>query len=508
MCLQLWQRLIRFSSAENAMNYNRPTKGSLEQWASAVNDSSYAWDNFLPYFEQSVTYTNPNTTIRATNATVPSMPASNVTHGPLQISFPNWATPIASWARLAFRELGIPDIHDLTSGSLIGSQYDPLTLNPRDQTRSSSQTSFLNAAFDSRRNNLKVYTHTLARKIMFSNNNTATGVEVRSGPSPQSFFISARKEVIVSAGAFQSPQLLMVSGIGPADQLFEHNISILADLPGVGQNMWDHVVLSVGRQVSVETIGRLMNSTLNAQAVKDYSASPRTGILTNDQSDYLGWEKLPRTTTNLTSSALSDLSKFASDWPEIEYEISSAPFGTPSFSTPSNPIDVGYIQPILIAPLSRGNITLNSSSMSDPPIINPNWLTHPTDQIVSIAAFKRAREFFNTSAIAPILIGEELSPGPQTLPFNASDSEIVSYIQENLGFNWHASCTCKMGTSQDPMAVVDSQARVFGVKNLRVVDASAFALLPPGHPQATVYALAEKIAADILSGGNSTAVSD
>lgn len=163
-------------------------------------------------------------------------------------------------------------------------------------------------------------------------------------------------------------------------------------------------------------------------------------------------------------------------------------------------IDVGYIQPVLLTPLSRGNITLASADMSDAPLINPNWLTHPTDQQVAIAAFKRARQFFNTSAIAPILIGEELLPGQQDLPFNSSDEEILSYLQANIGFNWHASCTCKMGKRDDGMAVVDSRAKVIGVERLRVVDASAFPFLPPGHPQATIYALAEKIAGDILAG--------
>lgn len=155
---------------------------------------------------------------------------------------------------------------------------------------------------------------------------------------------------------------------------------------------------------------------------------------------------------------------------------------------------------MLLTPLSRGNITLASADMSDAPLINPNWLTHPTDQQVAVAAFKRGRQFFNTTAIEPILIGEELLPGPQDLPFNSTDAEILTYLQANIGFNWHASCTCKMGTRNDSMAVVDSQAKVIGVEKLRIVDASAFPFLPPGHPQATIYALAEKIATHILSG--------
>ncbi|KAJ4333699.1 hypothetical protein N0V95_009362 [Ascochyta clinopodiicola] len=495
-------KMLGGCSAENAMNYNRPTIGSLQAWADAVNDTSYTWDQFLPYFEGSINYSNPNMSIRAPNSTVPYVDPTNQSGNPLEVSFPNFATPLSSWAQQAFRELGIVDVHDLISGQLIGSQYSPLTLNPKDQSRSSSQTSFLDAAFeesDVNKGNLKIYTHTLAQKVLFDNSKTAYGITVQSGPpAAPTFTLTARNEIVVAAGAFQSPQLLMVSGVGPAEILTRHSIPIIADRPGVGQNMWDHVVLSIGQQVSVETYGRLMNRTTAAEAELDYAIN-QGGILTNDQSDYLGWEKLPAASrTKFSNSTSSDLSAFPADWPEVEYEISSAPFGTPPFSTPENPIDVGYLQPVLLTPLSRGNVSILSASMADPPIISPNWLTHPTDQEVAVATLKRGREFFNTSAIAPILIGEELLPG-QDLPVGSSDEEILAYLQMNIGFNWHASCTCKMGRADDEMAVVDSRARVLGVNGLRVVDASAFPFLPPGHPQATVYALAEKIAADILA---------
>lgn len=271
------------------MNYNRATVGSIKWWAKAVNDSSYLWDDFLPHYKKSINYSEPNMEFRASNATVPAVIGADYSSspGPLQVSSPNWATPVASWGQLAFRELGIEDVHSLIEGELIGSQYSPLTENP-DQSRSSSQTSYLNAAFESGRQNLVVYTHTMAKQILFDSNKTATGVVVQSGPS--NYTLSARKEVILSAGAFQSPQLLMVSGVGLASTLAQHNIPLVSDLPGVGQNMWDHVVLSVGRRVSVETYGRLMNTTLATAAKAAYANG--TGILTNDQSDYLGWEKL------------------------------------------------------------------------------------------------------------------------------------------------------------------------------------------------------------------------
>ncbi|THV82655.1 alcohol oxidase [Aureobasidium pullulans] len=476
-------KMLGGCSAENAMNYNRPTIGSLQAWSDSVNDSSYLWDNFLPYYQTSIKYTNPDQTFRAMNASVPLITSENGT-GPLQVSFPHWATPIASWAKQGLAEISVGELHDLVNDDLNGAQSSPLTLNPRDQTRSSSQTSFLDTAMRRRMTNLKVYTHTLAKQVLFDQNKAAAGVLVESGPSPEPFILSAKKEVILSAGAFQSPQLLMVSGIGPAKELQKFNISVVADQPGVGQDMWDHVVLSVGQQVDVETYGSLMNPAAAVKAKNDYLSPNHTGILTNDQSDFLGWKKLPSNSrSTFTNSTKPILQRSLLTGQRLK-----------------NVIDVGYIQPVLLTPLSRGNITLASADMSDAPLINPNWLTHPTDQQVAIAAFKRARQLFNTSAIAPILIGEELLPGQQDLPFNSSDEEILSYLQANIGFNWHASCTCKMGKRDDGMAVVDSRAKVIGVERLRVVDASAFPFLPPGHPQATIYALAEKIAGDILAG--------
>ena len=136
----------------------------------------------------------------------------------------------------------------------------------------------------------------------------------------------------------------------------------------------------------------------------------------------------------------------------------------------------------LVAPYSRGNVTINSANAADPPIINPNWLSDPRDQATVIAGYKRARQIFNTRAMAPVLIGKEYFPGAAV----QSDAQILEVIRQSFTTVFHASCTCKMGVKSDPAAVVDSKARVFGVSGLRVVDASSFALLPPGHPVSTV----------------------
>ena len=140
------------------------------------------------------------------------------------------------------------------------------------------------------------------------------------------------------------------------------------------------------------------------------------------------------------------------------------------------------IIPTLVAPTSRGNVSIISADTDDLPVIHSNWLTTETDQQVLVAAFKRARDIFRSEAMTPIIVGEEYFPGKEY----QTDSEILEVIRDTAMAVWHASGTCKMGTRSDLMAVLDSRARVLGVDGLRVVDASAFPFLPPGHPQSVV----------------------
>ncbi|TEY47566.1 hypothetical protein BOTCAL_0304g00010 [Botryotinia calthae] len=487
------------TSARNFMVYQRGTKQSYQKWADAVGDQSYTFDGLFPYFQKSVRFTPPGSS-RASNASAEfSASAYSSSGGPLEVSYANYAQPFSSYMEGSLGEIGINDIQDFNTGSLMGKQYCSSTIDPSSQKRESSQTAYYDSTVQ-KRSNLKVYSLTTAQKVLFDNNKKATGVRVASlGIIP--FTINARKEVIMSAGAFQSPQLLMLSGIGPKDTLAKWNIPAVSILEGVGQNMWNHVFFGPTYRVKVQTLTRLANDLIYtaAQFIGPYLIQ-KIGPHTNPICDYLGWEKLPSSLRDsFSSSTLNDLAQFPPDWPEIEY-ISGAGYIGDFASLPTTQPRDGYqyatILSALVAPLSRGTVTLASTSASDIPIINPSWLTSPTDQAVAIAAYKRVRAAFASKFMAPIIIGKEYFPGPSV----SSDAQILETIQKTLHTVWHAACTCKMGIQSDPMAVVDSKARVFGTKGLRVVDASAFAILPPGHPQSTVYALAEKIAAGIRNG--------
>jgi choline dehydrogenase len=484
------------SSARNFMIYQRGDRGSYQCWADQVGDSSYTFDSLLPYFKKSVRFTPPNTRLRAANASAAFVASAfDDGGGPLDVSYANYAGPFSSYMEGGMNGIGIPTRDDFNSGDLLGSQYCSSTITPSNQQRASSQTTFLEAA--RYRPNLKVYTLTQAKKIIF-NGKRATGVQI-PGLLGITSVLTARKEVILSAGAFQSPQLLMVSGVGPADQLKKHGIPIVAERRGVGQNMQDHVFFGPTYRYKVETFTKLANDLLylSTQLAVDYSVLKR-GPLTNPVCDYLAWEKAPRNL--ITPAAASVLDQYPASWPEIEYL--SAPGYIGDFSNlltnqPKDGFQYASILGAIVAPLSRGSVTLNSASVDQLPNIDPGWLTDPTDQSVAIAIYKRIRQAFATDAMKRGLADtQEYFPGPAV----QTDAQILDTVRNTLMTVWHASCTCKMGRADDPDAVVDSKARVIGVTSLRVVDASAFALLPPGHPQSTVYALAEKIADDIKNG--------
>ena len=469
------------------MIYQRPTIQSMEQWADAVGDSGYTFSNTLPYFQKSVEFTPPNMDKRFANSTPKYNPSAYPAkeNNPLQVSFANYAQSFSTWLKAGFASIGIGEATDFNSGSLMGAQYCTSTIRPEDQTRSSSAASFLKKALDDRLNNLKVYTATRAEKILFDENKRATGVRVKTGLV--SYTLSAKKEVIVSAGAFHSPQLLMVSGVGPRSQLAAHNIPVVAESPGVGQNMWDHPTFGPSYPVDLVTLTREARDPLYlADQITQYLFN-QSGSLTNPVADYLAWEKIPPAMrlAQFSPSTLAKLAQFPPDWPEVEY-ISGAGF-VGDFSNfllvqPSDGRQYATILNVLNAPLSRGNVTISSDSTADLPVINPAWLTDPADQEVAVAAYKRVRQVFASSGLAPIVAGPEAYPGPEV----QTDAQILEAVKNSLMTLWHPACTCKMGRASDPMAVLDSKARVRGVSGLRVVDASSFPILPPGHPQSTV----------------------
>jgi choline dehydrogenase-like flavoprotein len=288
----------------------------MKKWADSVDDNSYNFDQVFPYYKKSTAFTPPNKQTRFPNATVEYQPSAfDKSGGPLEVSYSNYAMPFSTWMMLGMEAIGINQTDDFNSGSLFGTQYCTSTIRPSDESRSSSESSFLATANSS--SSLHVYPSTLAKRILFNNEKQATGVEISSSIS--TFQLIANKEVILSAGAFQSPQLLMVSGIGPSEILQKYDIEVLSDLPGVGQNMWDHPFFAPSYRVGVETLTKTANNLLDLGAEFLTYATNHTGIVTSPISDMLAWEKIPSNLrANFSSETIEALSWFSSDWPEAE----------------------------------------------------------------------------------------------------------------------------------------------------------------------------------------------
>ncbi|KAI4117406.1 MAG: hypothetical protein LQ345_002347 [Seirophora villosa] len=476
-------RCLGGSSARNYMAYQRGSKSSYQNWADAVGDQSYTFERFLPFFEKSITFTPPDQNLRFSNGT----PEYDTTvlgngSGPLSVTFSHYVQAFGTWATRGLLEIGIPIIKNFQSGALLGQSYSMFTINATDMTRASSETAFLRRALAYP--NYTVYQSTLAKKILFDGNRKAIGVAVDT--QGRQYTLRATKEIVLTAGVFGSPQLLMVSGVGPAPTLRQYDIPIVADRPGVGQNMEDHIYFGPSYRVNAPTFSSFSDPAFAAQAARDFNERA-AGLYTNPTTDVLAWEKVPaRLRSRFSDQTLSSLAAFPPDWPELEYLSLGAYLGYQENLATGDPND-GYnyasLAVSIVAPLSRGNVTIASRDTAVSAVINPNWLTDRADVDVAIAGFKRVREFWRTDSMQQFAIGEEAFPGPQV----QDDEQIESIIKRSMNTIYHAACTCKMGRGNDTMAVVDAQGKVFGTTALRVVDASAFPLLPPGHPQATVY---------------------
>ncbi|KAL6719080.1 hypothetical protein ACLMJK_003315 [Lecanora helva] len=477
---QLNGREIHYTQGKCLGAYHRGTVGAFQQWADKVGDQSFTFEALKPYFEKSPHLTPPDYAKRQAGGKVLYDPSVFSPAGdPLQVSYVNFWQPFTDFANAGFAKLGLAAIPGFNGGSLLGHAEPTLTVDPRAAIRSSSETSFLQLAVATSPL-LQIYQRTLAERIIFDGNRTATGVAVST--DGVRYALLARKEVILAAGVFRTPQLLMVSGVGPAATIQALGIPVIANLAGVGQNMWDQPYLATSYRVNVTTHP---DPLLASEIIEEYLQN-QTGPLTNPVSNTIGFEKLPPfLRTRLSPETLTDLAQFPPDWPEIEH----LPLAGTTVETNDNE-NYGSFTFVVLATTSRGNVTVNSTNVSLNPLVSPNWLLTQTDQEVAIQGLKRARQLANASGVT---IGPEFLPGQAVV----TDAQILEYIRSTVAPIHHASSTCAMGKAGDPDAVVDSKGNVLDVKALRIVDISTFPLLPPGHTQANVYMLAEKFADDI-----------
>jgi len=453
-------KVVGGSSSTNAMAYVRGNRSDYDRWA-ASGLASWSFDQVLPYFRKQERWEEGANAYRGGD-------------GPLDVRRSRYQDPLVEAFLAAGRAAGHPLTDDYNAEQQEGFARVQSTI--RNGRRCSAADAYLRPAL--RRANLRVETKAMAMRVLFDGTR-ATGVEyLQKG---QRKTAQATREVLLAGGVINSPQLLMLSGIGEPEQLAEHDIAVRVPLAGVGKNLQDHVIGLVqfrrkepGPFRAHMRLDRIMlNLALTYFFGRGFSSDLPSGYIAFLKSD----PALPAPDIQILSNLVPFLS-----WPYLQ------PFRTPfpdSFS----------MLPVLLNPESRGEVRLASADPLAAPRIIQNFLSTDRDRRILRQAVKLAREVGRQAPLRPF-VAEELDPGPG----RQSDAEIDAHIREKGITSHHPLGTCKMGLPGDETAVVDEELRVFGTSGLRVVDASVMPDLIAGNINAPVMMIAEKIADAIRAG--------
>jgi choline dehydrogenase-like flavoprotein len=412
------------SSSINAMGFVRGHRASYDAWVTA-GAKGWGFDDLLPAFKRS-------------EHTEGRDPALRGVGGPLTPGPAVQRHPIAEAGLDAARQAGYPMARDISGGLEVGFGWCDLSIVHG--RRQSAADAYLAPILS--RPNLDVVTDALAHRVLMDGDR-CRGVEYHVGA--ETLVAECTGEVVLSAGAVGTPQLLMLSGIGPADHLDDHGIEVVADLPGVGANLHDHPMCGVVYQ--------------SAQPVPHG---------TNNHGEVLG----------LLSTGIGE------HGPDVQILFLDIPLRADSLPGPG--MEHGYaIMASLVTPFSRGSLRLASRTPGAHPVIDPAYYTDQRDLDIVVAGLRIAREIGAAPALAPWCGGEAL-PGPDL----RGRESLRGYVKTNMQSYHHYAGTCAIGT--DERSVVDTSLRVHGISNLRVADASVMPSPISANTNATVYAIAER----------------
>jgi choline dehydrogenase len=441
-------RVVGGSSSINGMVYLRGNPMDYDQWARTNGMESWSYAHCLPYFKR-----------METSALGPSEFRGG--GGPLRVTIPGIERPLDQAYLQAGQQAGYPLTSDVNGYQQEGfAKFERSTFNG---VRSSAARRYLHPARE--RGNIDLKPKVRVSRILFAGRR-ATGVEyIERG---QRIVASASREVIVSAGALNSPQILKLSGIGPAAELRQHGISVIHDLPGVGENLQDH-----------------LDALLQYHCTKPVSLYPQTRPL-GAAKLLLEWMLFKRGigATNIWEAGSFFRSRPGIEFPNLQHHFVSCAVG---FDGHDKTRDHGFqIHISQMRPRSRGWVRLRSADPFDPPRIQYNHLSDEEDRQEFRDGIRLTREIVAQHAFDPYR-GKELMPGDHV----RSDDEIDAYVRARSETAHHSSCSCRMG--HDEMAVVDEQGRVHGLERLRVVDASIMPDVPSSNINAPTIMMAEKI---------------
>jgi len=439
-------------SSINGMIYMRGQARDYDQWRQLGN-AGWSWDEVLPYFKRSQDQAR-------------GADAMHGVGGETRVEEQRLSWEILDAFREAAAETGIAKIDDFNRGSNEGCGYFQVT--QRRGVRRSAARGFLHPVM--KRPNLTVMTHAQARRIRFSGRR-ATGVEFwRDG---EASFAAASREVILSAGAVGSPQLLQVSGIGPGELLQRHGIAIRHALPGVGENLQDHLQVRLAYKVSnTKTLNERANRVLGRIGIGLEYALFRRGPMSMAPSQLGAFVK-------------SDPSR---ETPDLQYHVQ--PLTLERFGEKLHAFPAFTAAVCNLRPTSRGTIRITSPDPREAPSIKPNYLATEEDRRVAVAGIRLTRRICAAPALARFA-PEEFKPGPAA----QSDAELARAAGDIATTIFHPVGTCRMGP--DELAVVDDRLRVHGIAGLRVVDASIMPTITSGNTNAPTVMIGEK-AADMI----------
>ena len=442
----------------NGMIYVRGHRDDFNRWRQLGN-VGWAYDDVLPFFKLSEDYSGGDDEYHGVG-------------GPLKITDAPRHELSDAFVKAGV-EAGYGENPDFNGRQPDGFGYNQLTIG--NGRRCSSAVAFLRPARS--RGNLKVILHATATRILFQDGK-ARGVEFRQGNVLKA--VTARREVILAGGSFNSPQLLQLSGVGSGSLLQSRNVPVIANLPGVGENLQDHFTVSLSyRCTKPITVNDAVNNPLRRYAMGVRYLLFRDGMMASNATASGGCIK--------TDPA------FASPNVKLNLQLwNRAASGRSRERMGLHPSSSFGASAVLLRPESRGTVRIKSNNSDEAPEIRFNLFKSPTDQQVALASLRIMRKVMSMPAMAPY-VAEEMAPGPQRI----SDDDLLQYCREKGRSSHHAASTCKMGV--DDMAVVDPRLRVHGVGGLRVIDASIMPCIVSGNTNAASIMIGEKGAAMVLA---------
>jgi len=451
-------KVVGGSSSTNAMAYIRGQRQDYDSWKALGNDG-WGYDEVLPYFKRSEHNEQFENEFHAKG-------------GLMNVTQAYWYHSIMGQAFIkACAEKGIPENNDVNGATQEGAGWFQYTM--KNSRRWSAARAFLLPAMN--RANLSIVRGALCKKIILEGE-MARGVEFMTGSS-STMVARAKKEVIVCAGAFESPKLLMLSGIGAKEELQHHNIEVKKDLPGVGKNLHDHIFYPVSSLANIKSNNYYLPWYRQAAALVEYLFT-KSGPMSIGPLEAVAFVKSSPEKSRLDIQFQFTPTNAGMDKVADMYDMSSFPSAD------------GYsIFPAQIRPESRGTIALQSADFSAPPLIDPNYLHLEEDQKIQVAGGRKALEVLEAEAFESIRIKNHIPKQRD------SDEAWLAHIRETAECIYHPVGTCKMGV--DEMAVVDPQLRVKGFYNLRVIDASVMPIISSGNTNAPTMMIAEK-GADLI----------